>query len=271
MGLFFSPRCGEGPLSKDSCLFLGTGASLGIPMIGCHCAVCLSKNPKDKRLRCSALLTIGGRRILIDTSPDFRQQALTHQIEAIDAIVWTHAHQDHVGGMDDLRPLFMKRKEAIPCYLSASTFNDIKFRFGYIVNPDVNSPSLRARLDFNILPSEGKVDVLGLELEVFTYLQLGMEVTGLRFGTFAYVVDIKNVEPLLYEKLKGVETLVISALRYEISPLHLTLAEANNFGLAIGAKNTYLTHIAHEIGAEEGQKRLSPSVELAYDGLEINL
>ncbi len=240
-------------------------------MIGCHCPVCLSNNPKDKRLRCSALVTLGGKKILIDTSPDFRQQLLRNGLERVDAIVWTHAHQDHVGGMDDLRPLFLKGKEAIPCFLSPSTFRDIKTRFEYIVNPDINSPSLKPKLDFNLFPNHGVVNVLGINLEVFTYMQMGMEVTGLRFGDFAYVVDIKNVEPFLFEKLKGIETLVISALRYEVSPLHLTLDEAAAFGKGIGAKRTYLTHIAHEIGAEEGQKRLPSGIELAYDGLEILL
>lgn len=257
--------------NRDNCLFLGTGASLGVPMIGCHCPVCESKNPKDKRLRCSALLTMNGKRILIDTSPDFRQQALTHGIETLDAIVWTHAHQDHVGGIDDLRPLFLKRKEPLPCYLSKSTFKDLRQRFNYIVEPAKGSPSLQPKLEFHILPYEGSVDIFGIKLEVFTYMQMGMEVSGLRFGKFAYVVDIKHVEPYLFEKLQGVETLVVSALRYEISPLHLTLDEAVSFAKSVGAKRAYLTHIAHEIGADEGQKRLPTGVELAYDGLQILL
>ena len=255
----------------DTCLFLGSGASMGIPMVGCGCPVCQSNNPKDKRLRCSVLLKIGGKSILIDTSPDFRQQALKFGIIKLDGVIWTHAHQDHTGGIDDLRPLFLWNKTPLPCLLSEPTYHDLQIRFHYLFKEINNNPSLRPRFDIRVVPPNGSLDFLGIKIEFFTYLQLGMEVLGLRIGKFAYIIDIKDFESTLFDRLKGVETLVVSALRYEPSPLHLSLNEAVAFGREVGAKNIYFTHIAHEIGHTEGQKKLPEGFQLAYDGLEIPL
>jgi phosphoribosyl 1,2-cyclic phosphate phosphodiesterase len=243
---------------------------MGIPMVGCDCPVCRSANPKDRRLRCSALLNIGGKLILIDTSPDFRYQALRIGLTRLDGVIWTHAHQDHSGGIDDLRPLFLRNHHSLPCLLSEATYKDFKNRYNYLFSPpDKNNPSLRPKFDLNLISQQGEIDFLGIPIEFFSYLQVGMEVTGLRFGPFAYVTDLKDYDDSIFERLKGVETLVVSALRYESSPLHLTLDEAVAFGKTVGAKKTYFTHMAHEIGHDEGSRRLPSGFALAYDGLEI--
>lgn len=251
-------------------LFLGTGGSMGVPIIGCDCDVCRSSSPFNKRLRPSALLTVNGKTILIDCGPDLRYQALRAHIKALDGLIVTHAHHDHTAGVDDLRVLYIRTRTAMPCLLSKETAESLKIRFAYIFEGPGPYEKLLAKLDFQILPTErGEVSFLGLPIRYFTYEQGGMVVNGFRFDDLAFVSDICHYSPTIFEDLKGVKTLVVSALRFEPSPLHFNIDQAVEFSKKVGAEQTWLTHIGHELDHEKGNRYLPPNVRLAYDGLSI--
>ena len=244
--------------------FLGTGSSMGIPIIGCPCGVCTSSDPKNRRLRTSALLEVEGKHFLIDAGPDFREQALKHQITHLDGVIITHAHYDHIGGLDELRVYTFLQGHPLPCLVSRATLEVLKRRYAHLFEERDDEKSMTAQLAFKVLSDD---PFQGLKLKTFTYMQGGVEVIGFRINDFAYVSDIAEVTDEIYNELKGVKTLVLSALRPEPSNLHLTLDEAIAAAQKIGAK-TYLTHMAHEIGADVP---LPQGIELAWDGLKINL
>jgi phosphoribosyl 1,2-cyclic phosphate phosphodiesterase len=253
----------------SSLLFLGTGASMGVPVIGCECPVCRSKTPFNHRLRCSAYLKIGDKRLLIDVGPDFRAQALTHHIKSIDGILITHPHQDHVAGLDDLRAFFPRRETPFPLLMSKETAEDIKNRFYFLFK---NDPSTRVgpRIEAALLPEErGEIDFMGIPIRYFSYKQLGMKVNGFRIGDLAYVTDIQEYPETLFEDLQGVNTLVLSALRDAPTHMHFTLKEASEFAQNVGAKTTYFTHIAHDLDHFDISTRLPVGIRPAYDGLEV--
>lgn len=255
---------------KGKFLFLGTGASMGLPVIGCTCKVCQSKNPKDQRLRTSGLLTINNRNILIDCGPDFRQQALLYKIMNLDGVILTHAHQDHTGGIDELRAYYSHTKKSLPCLMSEETFRDLYVRFNYIFAQKKGGNKLLSKLIPQLLTSEeGSIKFLEIETDYFSYMQAGMKVNGFRWGNFAYVTDICDYKEEIFESLEGIETLVISALRYSNSYIHFTVDQAVEFSEKIGAKRTFLTHISHDLSHEETNAYLLGNVELAFDGMEI--
>lgn len=246
-------------------LFLGTGCSTGTPVITCSCAVCVSSDPHDKRLRPAGLLTIKGKRFLLDVGPDFRTQALTYEVKNLDALVLTHTHFDHIAGIDDLRVYNFLDKKPLPCLLSQSAYKDVVARYPYFFKE--NSAS---RFQFQILKeAEGEDIFEGVEWKFFSYFQNGMQVLGYRLGSFAYVLDIREYNKAIIEALSGVETLVLSALRPTTSPAHLSLNQAIEFAHKVGAKQTWFSHISHELPHEETNLKLPSSMCLAYDGLEI--
>lgn len=250
-------------------LFLGTGGSMGVPVIGCGCEVCRSDSPYNKRLRSSVLLSIHHKKILIDAAPDLREQALKHHITQLDGVILTHSHHDHTAGIDDLRVYYLSSQLSVPCLLSEETAKDIRNRFDYMfkVQPSEDSP----RLQLQILPGDrGEMEFLGIPLKYMSYEQLNMKVAGLRFGKLAYITDIKKFPATLYDDLKGVETLIVSALRYTPSHMHFNIDEAVDFAIKVGAKNTWLTHLAHELDYFKANTYLPPNVRMAYDGLQIN-
>lgn len=258
-------------IAKGKFLFLGTGGSMGIPIIGCDCAVCRSDSPYNKRLRPSGLLKILEKNILIDCGPDFRAQMLRYNIKHIDGLIFTHAHYDHTGGFDDIRIINARSKQSLPCLLSEATFEDLKMRFPYVF--DTNSPmaTLTTKVSLQFLEStRGHVEFLGIPIHYMTYEQGGMLVTGFRFGNFAYISDIRHYPESIFEDLKGVETLVISCLRYQPSVLHFNVEEAVAFAKKVGASQAWFTHIAHELDHELTNSRLPANFQLAYDGLEID-
>jgi phosphoribosyl 1,2-cyclic phosphate phosphodiesterase len=256
---------------KEKFLFLGTAGSMGIPVIGCHCSVCASKDPHNKRKRPSALITIDDKKILIDCGPDFHAQAIQYQIDQLDGFILTHGHYDHTSGIDELRVYHMHSGKALPCLLSQSTARDIMNRFSYIFTPDSEYDKLVAKFDLQILPYErGEVQFLDIPIHYFSYEQARMQVNGFRFGNLAYVTDIRKYPNTVFEDLKGVETLVLSALRFAPSHLHLSVDEAVDFANRVGAKMTWLTHLAHELDHEKTNVYLPENIKLAYDGLEIN-
>lgn len=253
-------------------LFLGTGASAGIPMIGCKCKVCLSNDPHNKRLRPSALLTIENKNLLIDPCPDFRQQALRSGMTHLEGILLTHTHYDHIGGIDEVRVFYLIHKQPIPVLLSASSFEDLKKRYHYLFKEKSWGMSLTAQLTFQVLEEKrGEISFLGLPIRYLSYEQGGMEVTGYRFGKFAYISDIREYPETVFKDLQGVEILVLSALRHTLSPMHLNVEEAIAFANKIGPKRVYFTHIAHDIEHAAASKQLPSGIQFAYDGLEIEM
>lgn len=255
---------------KGTFLIMGTGGSMGIPVVGCSCSVCTSSNEKNDRTRSGSLVQANGKTVLIDASADFRSQALKHGIKAIDAIIFSHAHQDHVGGIDDLRPLFFYHKGPISCFLSEETARDIKTRFPYIFDGSPHKKTIVPKLDFHFFDGErGCQNIEGIPFQYVTFSQVGMKVNGFKIGNLAYISDIKEFPNTLYDDLQGSETLIVSALRKEENPIHFNLDEAIDFSRKVGAKRTWLTHIAHELEHEATNRELPNGVQLAYDGLEV--
>jgi phosphoribosyl 1,2-cyclic phosphate phosphodiesterase len=255
---------------QGSFLFLGTGASVGIPLIGCKCAVCTSPDPKNRRLRPSGLLRIGGKSLLLDVGPDFRAQALHFGIEHLDGLLLTHTHYDHIAGIDELRIFYVRQKKPFPCLMSQETLDTLKVRYAYLFMPLKESITLSAQLDVTVLNGNvGVTDFLGVKIGFCSYLQGGMKVTGFRVGRFAYISDIREYDKSIFSALDGVEELVLSALREEPSQLHFSLDEAVEFSRKVGAKKTHLTHIAHFLDHESTNQKLPSNVQLAYDGLKV--
>lgn len=252
-------------------IFLGTGGSMGVPVIGCRCAVCLSTNPFNQRLRPSALLKIDDKKILIDAGPDFRMQALRQNISSLDGLILTHAHHDHTAGVDDLRALYYKREGPLPILLSEETSKELLMRFAYLFNTNPYRKDPRSRLSLQILKDKQGEDIFeGIKFSYVTYEQGGMLVNGFRFGSMAYLSDIRNYEESIFDYLVGVETLIISALRFTSSPLHFSVDEAVDFANRINAKAVWLTHISHELDHEKANAYLPEHIKLAYDGLTID-
>jgi phosphoribosyl 1,2-cyclic phosphate phosphodiesterase len=255
---------------KGELLFLGTGGSTGVPIIGCTCKVCTSPSPKNKRFRSSALVCANDKNFLIDVGPDFRTQALTHHITKLDGVLLTHTHFDHVGGIDDLRPYFFTQKKRMPCLLSKETFEEIKMRYHYLVQPLGEGHAISAQLDFFILEEDfGETTFEGTKWQYMSYHQAGMKVNGFRLGNMAYVSDIRTYAESLFDSLKGVEVLILSAFRTTVTEMHFSVDEAIAFAKRVGARQTYLTHIGHDLDAENQNLNLPENVKLSYDGLKI--
>lgn len=250
--------------------FLGTGGSMGIPVIGCNCPVCQSPLSFNHRLRPSALVIVGDKTILIDCGPDFRQQALHYKINEIDGVLLTHAHHDHTAGVDELRIYCLRNKEILPCLLSQETALDLKNRFYYIFDEKNSYAQLTTKFSLKTLVGErGTTNFLNFEIKYMTYEQGGMSVNGYRLGSLAYVTDICHYPETIFEDLAGVDTLILSALRFTPSHLHFTVDEAIEFAQRVGAKETWLTHIAHELDHEKTNAYLPSNIKLAYDGLRL--
>lgn len=259
-------------MKHSTFLFLGTGSSSGIPMIGCQCGVCKSSDPHDKRLRPSGLLMIKGKKIVIDSGPDFRQQALKYQLNTIDGLLITHSHFDHVAGLDELRSYYLINRKNLPVIVSRPTIDDLKRRYDYLFREKSWSHSLTAQLDFCVLEEErGTIQFLDIPIQYMRYEQASTPVNGYRIGSFAYVSDIRNYPKTIFEDLQGVETLVVSALRHETSLMHFNLEEAIAFSRHVGATQTYFIHMGHELDHAKTNAMLPSGFQLAHDGLELEL
>ncbi len=251
--------------------FFGTGASLGVPVIGCPCVTCQSPLKENKRSRSASILTYQGKTLLIDAGTDFREQALFHRLTQIDSFILTHSHQDHTAGIDDLRAFFLTRKTPIPCLVSKETHEDLKLRYAYIFNQK-KTESIIPQFEVKELQNDrGEIDFRGIKLRYFTYIQQGMKVLGIRSGDFAFVTDIKTYDDTIFEDLKGVKNLVVSALRFSHSLMHFSVDEAIEFSRRVQAKTTYLTHMGHEIEYREAKEKLPAGFILAFDGLKFSV
>ncbi len=258
-------------MKTGSIQFIGTGASAGVPVIGCDCNTCRSKSPRNKRLRSSAIIRVGGKEILVDATPDFRQQALRYRIRSPDALLISHTHYDHVGGIEELRAYNIHSRRAIPCYLSQSSFEDLKKLLYYHFIPKSEEKSFSAMFDFQVLQTpSGVCDVGGISVEYFTYAQGDMPVTGFRIGSLAYLTDIKQYDASLFSHLYDLDVLVVGAGWRTPSRMHMTVDEALSFQQKVGAKKTYFIHLSHDIEYRSVQASLPTGVALAYDGLELD-
>ncbi len=251
-------------------LFLGTGASSGVPVIGCKCAVCTSSSPFNRRLRPSGLLKLPEKNLLIDVGPDFRQQALRYGIDRLDGLLLTHTHYDHIAGIDELRIFYFKQNKELPLLLSQESFSSLKTRYPYFFQRVEDTLTISARLELHLLPEDmGYTEFSGVDIGYCTYRQGEMSVNGYRIGNFAYVSDIREYDDSVFEALEGVQYLVLSALREESSKLHLSLEEAVAFARRVGAKQTRLTHVSHHVDYETANAKLPHDVQLAFDGMEM--
>lgn len=254
--------------------FLGTGTSQGVPLIGCKCPVCTSSDPRDARLRTSTMVEYEGRRFIIDAGPDFRQQMLREDISHITAILLTHKHKDHTAGIDDVRALnfvdYPKAIYTISIYATQDTAQLIRKDFDYAFSEDKyrGVPEIKL-IEFN---ENAPFEIDGVEIVPVKGRHSIFEVTGFRFGELAYLTDFKEIDDCEVEKLKGVKTLVVNALRFSpLHPSHFTVDEALSLIERIKPEKAYLTHICHEIGLHaEAQTKLPSGVEFAYDGLKVN-
>ncbi|TAE56265.1 MAG: MBL fold metallo-hydrolase [Bacteroidetes bacterium] len=250
--------------------FTGTGTSQGVPVIACPCAVCHSADPRDNRLRTSGLLSDGKTTLSFDAGPDFRQQMLRHAVKELDAIVFTHPHKDHVAGLDDVRAYNYLHKRKMPVFANRETINHLKREFFYIFeNPDY--PGV-PQLDIQEIADYQSFSAGDIHLKALPVMHASMKVFAFRIGSFAYVTDANVISDQTLHELKGLEVLVINALRHEKHYSHFNLAEAIEVVQKLKPARAYLTHISHQMGLHsEVSETLPPGIELAWDGLEIEL
>jgi len=248
--------------------FLGTGTSTGVPTVACSCAVCTSSDPHDKRTRPSVLLEFDGRAVVIDTSPDFRQQALRERMQRLDAVVFTHTHADHIFGLDDVRVFYFRQREPIPIYADAASMESIRRIFKYIFDQSYPHGGI-AKLDPHVI--DGTFDLWGERLTPLPVLHGDLPVLGFRFGNAAYVTDFSTIPDSTAALLEGLDLLVLDALRHKPHPTHSNLEQSLAWVERLKPRRAFFTHIAHELGHEETNALLPPHVRLAYDGLKLDL
>lgn len=249
--------------------FLGTGTSQGIPIIGVDHPVCYSDDPRDKRLRVSVLVNWKGKNILIDCGPDFRQQMLANNVKKLDAIFYTHEHNDHTAGLDDIRPYFFRQGD-IPIFAHQRVLNSLRRKFDYIFTSEDRYPGAPAVIENVVQNEEFKFE--GLDVMPVDFKHNKLQVFGYRLGEFAYLTDIKTITEEEIAKLKDLKVLVVSALRREPHHSHFNLEEALEFVEMVKPERTYFTHISHMLGFHaEVEEELPENIHLAYDNLKIEI
>lgn len=255
---------------------LGSGTSQGVPIVGCHCRACTSSDPKDKRLRVSLYIEtdkkINGKplRILIDTSPDFRQQMLVNNITDIDAVLYTHYHVDHIMGLDDIRQINQLHKKYVELYANNETAYRIKQTFSYIFDENTYKGGGIPLVNLHEIDLK-PFDVMGQEIVPLEYKHGPTTVYGFRIGDLAYMTDCNFIPETEFEKLHGLKVLIIDALRYRKHETHFSVEEALEASKRINADKTYFTHMTHDIVHKEAGSKLPPNIEFAYDGLSFEV
>jgi phosphoribosyl 1,2-cyclic phosphate phosphodiesterase len=250
-------------------IVMGSGTSVGVPTIGCSCAVCRSEDPRDMRLRPSVAIEWSGRCIVIDTGPDFRQQAIRHRLPRVDAVLYTHAHADHILGLDDLRPFNFHQQEVIPIFSTAETLEVIQRVFQYIFHA---GPSQSSRP--KIKPStfdHAAFEAAGLRFQPIPLLHGKGPCHGFRFGNTAYLTDHSEIPESSMDLLQNLDVLFLDALRFHAHPTHSTVAQSLATVERLRPKQTWFTHVSHEILHERDDARLPEGVHFAYDGLVVEI
>lgn len=248
---------------------LGSGTSVGVPTPGCHCKVCASDDPRDKRLRPSILISYDGHNVVVDTTPDFRTQVLRAGVDHIDAVIFTHAHADHIMGMDDLRPFNFRQKTRIPIFAAADTMENIQRCFRYIFDDRERESSI-PQLDCHTLNGE-RFDLFGLEFLPVRIFHGRAPIYGFRFGQAAYLTDHSEIPETSLEQLRGLDVLFLDALRHNPHPTHSTVERSVKSAGELAPKRTFFTHICHDLAHAQTESRLPPHIRLAYDGLELEV
>lgn len=248
--------------------FLGTGTSHGVPMIGCECATCRSSDPRDRRLRPSIFIQLDDVSLLVDAGPDLREQALRHRIARVDAILFTHGHADHILGMDDVRRFNAIQRGAMPCYGDAATLGDIRQTFWYVFDP--GTPKGGGLPQLALFEIAGDFCVGRTEIEPIPLWHGKRRILGFRLGAFAYLTDCSAIPDESWTRLRGLDVLVLDALRDRPHPTHFTLDEAVATAKRIGARRTLFTHMCHDLSHEATCARLPDGIALAYDGMVVD-
>lgn len=248
--------------------FLGTGTSQGVPIIACDCDICASLDPKDKRLRSSILVSNNNLNLVVDSGPDFREQMLREKIKSLDALLFTHAHRDHMSGLDDIRGFNFRMKKAIEVYCEKAVEIAIRREFFYAFE----EPKYPGVPEMNIHTiGLNQFELLGMPIIPIRVFHHKMPVLGFRFGDFVYITDANRIEASELEKIKGCKVLVLNALRKEPHISHFTLNEAIEIAQIIKPEQTFFTHISHQLGTQqELENELPQGMHLAYDGMELN-
>jgi len=248
--------------------FLGTGTSTGVPVVGCHCRVCTSDDPRNKRLRQSVKIETRGKHFLIDTTPDLRLQLLRDPIPRLDFLLYTHSHADHVMGLDDIRPFNFRQRETIVAYTSAFTAKAIRRAFSYIWDPNAQIGGGKPQLEVVEVTERFTHD--GIDIVPLPVTHGDWTILGFRIGPFAYITDTNGIPDDTVRLLDGVEELALDALRpAKPHPTHFIIPQSVDIAHRIGAKRTWLIHVAHEVDHAEVEATLPPDVRLAYDGLRL--
>jgi len=251
---------------KATLTVLGSGTSMGVPTIGCTCAVCHSPDPHDRRTRPSVLLEYAGKVVLIDTTPDFREQAIREQVSRIDAVLYTHSHADHILGIDDLRPLSYHREGKIPLYARAEAAEYIRNMFRYIFDADYKFGGL-ARLELK--PINGVFDLFGVRFDPIPIIHGDTEIYGFRFGSAAYLTDFSEIPESSLPRLQGLDVLFLDGLRHKPHPTHSTVENSIRIADTLQAKRVFFTHICHDLPHEATNASLPSHVRLSYDGMKL--
>ena len=253
---------------------LGSGTSVGVPTIGCHCRVCTSDDPRDRRLRPSVVVRFRAkgvsRSVVIDTSPDFRQQVLRAKLERVDAVLYTHDHADHIMGLDDIRPFNYGRPDRIPVYASESTLRSLRRVFPYGFAGEGAHPGGVPRLEARPAGA-GPIDLFGMEFQPVEVDHGPKRILGYRFGRAAYITDQTGLPPESLMHLQDLDVLFLGALRHLPHPMHSTVEQALELVRLLRPNRAFLTHVCHELLHEETARQLPRGVSLAYDGLRVEV
>jgi phosphoribosyl 1,2-cyclic phosphate phosphodiesterase len=247
--------------------FLGTGTSNGIPVIGCDCDVCHSTDPRDRRSRTSALVRYDGYSVLIDTATELRAQALANNVRRVDAVLMTHAHADHTGGLDDLRRFNELQGSHIPLFADPSTASMLRERYAYTFTDLF--PFYGGKPDLLLHEITGPFQLFGHQIVPIPVLHGRLPVTGFRFGDLAYITDAKEIPSSSLDLLGDLDVLVLNGLRVRAHPTHLSFSEAVDVIRTVRPRRAYLVHLSHETSHAEAEKLLPPGIDIAWDGLVV--